>query len=96
MTSPTRILVVMDPIGPIKPAKDTTLAMMLAAQRRGHELWYAEQSDLWLRDGVAFGRLRRVSVKDDPAAWYELGEPEIAKLGDIDAILMRKDPPFDM
>ena len=50
--SSTRIVVVMDPIGSIKPAKDTTLAMMLAAQRRGWELWYAEQRDLWLSDGI--------------------------------------------
>ena len=60
MNSIMRIIVVMDPIASIKPAKDTTLAMMLAAQERGFELWYAEQKDLWLRDGEAFGRLRPV------------------------------------
>ena len=53
MPTTVRVLVVMDPIGSIKPAKDTTLAMLLAAQQRGWELLYAEQSDLWLRDGVA-------------------------------------------
>ena len=96
MNSPIRIAVVMDPLASIKPAKDTTLAMMLAAQQRGWELWYAEQSDLWLRDGVALGRLRRVRVKDDPHAWFELDEAQTAPLGEFDAILMRKDPPFDM
>jgi glutathione synthase len=96
MQSSLRIVVVMDPIGSIKPAKDTTLAMMLAAQQRGWTLWYAEQSDLWLRDGVAMARVREVKVKNDLTAWYELGEAHTIKLGEADAILMRKDPPFDM
>ena len=91
-----QILVVMDPIGSIKPAKDTTLAMMLAAQKRGWVLWYAEQRDLWLDDGVAFGRLRPVHVRDDAKNWFDLGEPKTARLAEFDAILMRKDPPFDM
>src|SRR5262245_7525606 len=93
---PTRILVVMDPIDSIKPAKDTTLAMLLAAQKRGHELWYAEQSDLWLRDGGARGRLRPGRVKDDLNDWFELGDAREAKLAEYPVILMRKDPPFDM
>lgn len=96
MKSPVRIIVLMDPIASIKPAKDTTLAMMLAAQERGWELWYAEQRDLYLRDGVAGGRLRPVRVKDDPHAWFKLGEAQNAKLADYDVVLMRKDPPFDM
>lgn len=94
--SPIRLVVVMDPIDSIKPAKDTTLAMLLAAQKRGWELWYAEQRDLWLRDGVAFGRLRPVRVRDDVQDWFELGETQITKLSAFDAVLMRKDPPFDM
>jgi glutathione synthase len=93
---PTRIVVVMDPIATIKPAKVTTLAMMLAAQRRGWELLYAEQQDLWLNDGVAWARLRPVCVRDDPKDWFELGEARTARLAEYDAILMRKDPPFDM
>ncbi|HEY6642394.1 glutathione synthase [Povalibacter sp.] len=95
-TRPVRLVVVMDPIDAIKPAKDTTLAMMLAAQKRGWDLWYAEQQDLWLSDGVAFGRLRPVRVRDDLKDWFELGEAQTAQLGSFDAILMRKDPPFDM
>ncbi len=91
-----QIVVVMDPIASIKPAKDTTLAMMLAAQKRGWTLWYAEQHDLWLSDGVAFGRLRPVRVRDDLKDWFDLGEPKVARLAEFDAILMRKDPPFDM
>jgi glutathione synthase len=89
------VAVVMDPIEDIKPAKDTSLAMMLAAQRRGWRLSYLELRHLWLRDGVAFGRAHPLEVRDDPADWFTRGEPSIARLGDFDAILMRKDPPFD-
>jgi len=88
--------VVMDPIGAIKPYKDTTLALMLAAQQRGWALRYLEMHDLWLRDGVAWGRARPVKVFDDKKHWFELGEAEDIRLGEMDAILMRKDPPFDL
>jgi glutathione synthase len=91
-----RLVVVMDPIDSIKPAKDTTLAMLLAAQQRGWELWYAEPGDLSMRDGIAFGHVRPVRVRDDLDDWFELGEAQTAKLGEFDAVLMRKDPPFDM
>jgi glutathione synthase len=87
----------MDPISSIKYAKDSTLAMLLAAQARGFELVYMEQSDLSLKDGRAFARVRPLSVKADPASWFTLGEPKVAALKDVvDVILMRKDPPFDM
>jgi glutathione synthase len=87
--------VVMDPIEAIKPAKDSTLAILLAAQARGWELFYAEQKDLYLRDGVAFGRLAPLKVLDDPKVWYARGDAATGRLGDYDVILMRKDPPFD-
>jgi glutathione synthase len=96
MTRRIRLAVVMDPIGDIKYAKDTSLAMLLAAQRRGYELLYLEQADLYLRDGVARGRARPLTVHADPARWFELGAPADLALGDVDVILMRKDPPFDM
>jgi glutathione synthase len=91
-----RLLVVMDPIGSIKPAKDTTLAMLLAAQARGWQLWYAELPDLWLEDGVAQGRVRPLRVRDDLSSWFELDAPEQVPLGTFAVVLMRKDPPFDM
>ncbi len=91
-----RLAVVMDPIAAINPAKDSTLAILLAAQARGWQLLYAELGDLWLRDGIAFGRLRPLKVFDDARHWFELAAaPEILPLGELDAILMRKDPPFD-
>jgi glutathione synthase len=90
-----RVAVVMDPIEDIKPAKDTTLAMMLAAQRRGWELAYLELGHIWLRDGVAMGRAHAIEVRDDASDWFDRGEPQAARLGDFDVILMRKDPPFD-
>ncbi|HMD73076.1 MAG TPA: glutathione synthase [Steroidobacteraceae bacterium] len=90
-----RVLVIMDPIESIKPAKDSTLAMLLAAQGRGWQIFYAEQKDLWLRDGVAYGRAAQLRVFDDPERWFERAEALINRLGDYDVILMRKDPPFD-
>ena len=95
MSSPVRLVVVMDPIEAIQPAKDSTLAMLLAAQAHGWQLFYAEQRHLWLRDGVAWGRLAPLQVFDDLGRWFVRAETLSAQLGDFDVILMRKDPPFD-
>src|SRR5678816_161309 len=95
MPKTTTLAVVMDPIAKIKFAKDSTLAMLLAASARGWQLTYFEQSDLFLRDGVAFGRGRDLRVFADAAKWFELGEPKVAQLGKFDCVFMRKDPPFD-
>jgi len=88
--------VIMDPIATIKPYKDTTLALMLAAQRRGWALRYFEQHDLWIRDGIAYGRGREIRVHDDKHHWFDFEPAQTLRLGDLDAILMRKDPPFDL
>jgi glutathione synthase len=88
--------VVMDPIGSIKIAKDSTFAMLLAAQRRGWPLYYMELGDLFLLDGLAQGSMRPLTVTDDSAGWFELGPAERRPLHALDAVLMRKDPPFDM
>src|SRR5260370_30402242 len=95
MTALRRLGVVMDPIGASSYAKDSTLAMLLAAEARGFAVAYLEQRDLLLRDGVAFGRMRAVTVRPDPAGWFTLGEPAIEPLSTLECILMRKDPPFD-
>ena len=85
------LAVVMDPIAKIKFAKDSTLAMLLAAAARGWKLTYFEQSDLFLRDGVAYGRGRPLQVFDDAARWFELGATTVQKLGEFDCVFMRKD-----
>src|SRR3569833_453025 len=95
MTERLRLGVVTDPIGAIKYATDSSLAMLLAAQAHGFELAYLEMQDLMLRDGVALGRVRPLTVAADPKSWFTLGEPRTERLGDLDCILMRKDPPFD-
>jgi glutathione synthase len=92
----TSIGIIMDHIGGITPAKDSTLAMLLEAQQRGHKLLHFEQSDLYMAAGDGRGRGRRLSVTDTASNWFELGEPEDISLADLDVILMRKDPPFDM
>jgi glutathione synthase len=88
--------VVMDPISGIITYKDSTFAMLLEAQRRGHELWYMEPSDLTMRDGLALGHMRPLSVTDRNEDWFTLGESQNLELGGLDFLLMRKDPPFDM
>lgn len=88
--------VVMDPIGSIHPAKDTTLALLLAAQARGWALHYMEQTDLYLRDGHPRSRTRRLTVQDSSERWFDLGVEEDQDLATLSVILMRKDPPFDM
>ena len=87
--------VVMDPIADIKYHKDTTLALLQAAQSCGWQLHYMEQSDLYLQQGEAFGSMRNLNVKDSPDSWFHLGIRQEIKLGHLDVILMRKDPPFD-
>jgi glutathione synthase len=96
MTTQQRLGVVMDPIGAINYAKDSTLAMLLAAQARGFALSYLEQRDLSVRDGVAFGRMRPLQVAADPKGWFTLGEAQLEPLSALQCLLMRKDPPFDM
>ena len=88
--------VVMDPISDITVKKDSTLAMLLAAQRRAWSIQYMEPRDLYFRDGICHGRMRPLTVRDDPKDWFEFGEAESRPLSELDVVLMRKDPPFDM
>ena len=89
------IIVVMDPIGSIKIAKDSTFAMLLEAQRRGHRLHYVIPGGLFLRDGVAHAHTAALTVRDDPRGWFDLGRPSHLELGRGHVLLMRKDPPVD-
>lgn len=88
--------VVMDPISTIKIKKDSTFAMLLAAQARAWSITYMELNDLSVIDGVAMAQARALSVRDDPMGWFELGDYQSLPLSDLDVILMRKDPPFNM
>jgi len=88
--------IIMDPIGSINIKKDSTFAMMLAAQRRGWALAYMEPGDLFLDAGRTRARMRTLTVADDPARWYRFGAETTRALTDLDAVLMRQDPPFDM
>lgn len=88
--------VIMDPIESITPYKDTTLAMMLAAQARGWTVHYLQQKDIYLLRGQACASRQRVTLHDDNNHWFDADEPVDAPLAEHDIILMRKDPPFDM
>jgi glutathione synthase len=88
--------VVMDPISGINIKKDSTFAMMLAALNRGWEIHYMELNDLFIQDSRAYAATRKLTVKDDKSRWYEFHEDQIIPLSDLNALLMRKDPPFDI
>lgn len=92
---PLDVVVVMDPIGSIKIIKDTTFAMLLEAQRRGHRLQYVIPGRLSLRDGVAQAQVAALTVKDDKAGWFTLGDTRTLTFGPGQVVLMRKDPPVD-
>ncbi|MHA3060352.1 glutathione synthase [Acinetobacter sp. ANC 4636] len=91
-----RVLVVMDPIENVNLKKDSTMAMLWTASRRGHDLGYVLQQDLYIDQGKAFGLIAPLKVFEDYQHYYELGEKQKQSLADYDVILMRKDPPFDM
>ncbi|ARD21050.1 MULTISPECIES: glutathione synthase [Shewanella] len=87
--------IVMDPISDINIKKDSSFAMLMAAQSRGYELYYMEMQDLAMVNGKAMATMRSLTVEDNATKWFELGDSEDTPLADLDVILMRKDPPFD-
>src|SRR5699024_496843 len=89
------IAVLMDPIETVKVAKDSTFAMLLESQRRGHETFYLQSNGLAIRHGEPWGWPHPITVRDAPDAWCTLGAGAWRKLGDMDVILERKDPPVD-
>ena len=90
------VAVQMDPIQSINIKGDSTFAMMLEAQARGHSLFYYHTNTLALRDGKLFATGHEVRVKDEPGNHYELGARQRVDLATMDTVLMRQDPPFDM
>ncbi|PTQ91015.1 glutathione synthase [Agitococcus lubricus] len=93
---PLKLLIVMDDIRHINIHKDSSIAMLWAAAKRGFELYYAEQQDVFIRDGRAFGHLKPLTVFENTSRWFEWGQTVCMALSDMNVILMRKDPPFDM
>ncbi len=91
-----RLAIVMDPIEAIHPEKDTSLALLLEAARRGYALSYAPPAGLFARGGEALFPAFPLTVHDSTEHWFTLGEPHIDALGDYDLVLMRKDPPFNL
>ncbi len=96
-TTPTRTLgIIMDPIEHINIKKDSTFAMMLEAQRRGWSVFYMLQADLFADNEVVKAHMVAVTVEDNPEQWFQLGEAVTRPLHELDCVLMRKDPPFNM
>lgn len=89
-----RIVVILDPIETLKPYKDTSLAIMREAAIRGHQLFVALQSDLFLRQEKVRLRAQLFEFSDE-VRWYQLGQSAEYAPQDFDVVLMRKDPPFD-
>jgi glutathione synthase len=88
--------IVMDPIGEIKTYKDSSFAMLLEAQRRDHSLFYMEPDDLYAKDGRVFARMQQLEVRDNNTDWFSLKPVGSMPLDELDIVLMRRDPPFNM
>jgi len=90
-----RVAMLMDPIESIHIEKDSSFAMLLEAQRRGHELLYLTQGSLAIRDAAPWAQARALRVRDHARGWFELDAPHWCDLRRVDVILARKDPPVD-
>ena len=87
--------VVMDPIETINFKKDSTLAMMIEAQRKGHEIIYITPDSLFINSGISYASSNKMEVRNDPSDWFTKEEEIIIQLSELDSILMRQDPPFN-
>ncbi len=93
---PLNVAVQMDPIERINIRGDSTFALLLEAQRRGHALCYYTPDRLTLRDGKVSAAVRTLTVRDSAGDHFTLGEPRTVDLGTLDVVLLRQDPPFDL
>src|SRR6201989_164499 len=93
---PLTVAIQMDPIDKIDINGDSTFALALEAQARGHELFYYGPRDMSWRDGTVTAFMRPLSVKNVKGDHFALGEAEVRDLATLDVVLMRQDPPFDM
>ena len=85
----------LDPLDRLKAYKDSSIAMMREAARRGHEVHALVAGDMFVREGKVRGRTQALQLFDDDHAWYRAGDPAESVLSDFDIVMMRKDPPFD-
>jgi glutathione synthase len=90
-----KLAFVVDPLPALKAYKDSSIAMMREATRRGHSVHALEARDMFVRDGAVSATVVDLDVSDDNDAWYRAMAPRTAALGSFDCVLMRKDPPFD-
>jgi glutathione synthase len=90
-----KLLFILDPLAELKAYKDTSVALMRAAQARGHQVFSCQQSDLSWK-GRVFAHAGRLSLTDNDEDWYRHHPPAPLELASFDAVLMRKDPPFDL
>ncbi|MCH9770366.1 MAG: glutathione synthase [Gammaproteobacteria bacterium] len=88
--------IIMDSLSYINATKDSTLAMLIESQARDWQNYFMQSSDIWLQDGLIWGHMQPIEVNLENEIWYQLGEPVEQPLVELDAILMRKDPPFNM
>jgi glutathione synthase len=87
---------ILDPLPELKAYKDSSIAMMRALDRRGHRVFALGQGDIFWDRNVTRGSARALTLADDDHDWYRAGAPETRPLSDFTAVIMRKDPPFDM
>lgn len=92
---PIKMLFIMDPIQSINIEKDTTFVFMLESQERGHEVWYAELRDLFVKDGKAWGDVSEISL-ERATRYYKMGRKETVSIERFEVVWMRKDPPFNL
>ena len=86
----------MDPISGINIKKDSSFAMLLAAQKRGWDIYYMEQKDLFTNNDIPMAHLQSLKVEENTEHWFTLSDTKVQELSSLDIILMRKDPPFDL
>jgi glutathione synthase len=90
-----KLAFVVDPLASLKPEKDSSIATMREAARRGHEVHALEARDMFVRDGGVMAAVSQLQVSDDDREWGRVARPDIVTLAEFDCVLMRKDPPFD-
>ena len=95
MADRLKLAFIVDPLHGLKAYKDSSIAMMREAHARGHEVFAIQREALTWREGVVAARAHAIRTRDDDRGWYDVGDEAVLPLTAFDAVLMRKDPPFD-